>query len=79
VRHPNVLAFLHSTEAEVMDGGVVKPTMYLVTEPVMPLSEKIRELDLQGTQRYNNMLLHQMPTLKNALRERERAHTVAWM
>jgi len=35
-----------------MDGGVLKPTIYLVTEPVMPLAEKIKELDLQGTQRY---------------------------
>jgi hypothetical protein len=52
VRHPNVLAFLHSTEAETMDGGVLKPTVYLVTEPVVPLAEKIQELDLQGTQRY---------------------------
>lgn len=51
VRHPNVLVFLHSTEAEAMDGGVMKPTIYLVTEPVMPLAEKIKELDLQGTQR----------------------------
>uniref|UniRef100_A0A7I4DFP3 Protein kinase domain-containing protein n=1 Tax=Physcomitrium patens TaxID=3218 RepID=A0A7I4DFP3_PHYPA len=51
VRHPNVLAFLHSTEVENIDGGVAKPTIYLVTEPVMPLSEKIQELDLQGTQR----------------------------
>ncbi|KAG0591818.1 hypothetical protein KC19_1G204500 [Ceratodon purpureus] len=51
VRHPNVLAFLHSTEAETMDGGVLKPTIYLVTEPVVPLAEKIQELDLQGTQR----------------------------
>lgn len=51
MRHPNVLVFLHSTEAEAMDGGVLKPTIYLVTEPVMPLAEKIKELDLQGTQR----------------------------
>ena len=63
VRHPNVLAFLHSTEAETMDGGVLKPTIYLVTEPVMPLSEKIQELDLQGTQRYT-LLLDQKIHLK---------------
>jgi hypothetical protein len=31
---------------------VLKPTVYLVTEPVVPLAEKIQELDLQGTQRY---------------------------
>lgn len=55
VRHPNVLVFLHSTEAEAMDGGVMKPTIYLVTEPVMPLAEKIKELDLQGTQRYQKL------------------------
>jgi hypothetical protein len=52
VRHPNVLVFLHSTEAEMVEGSVVKPTIYLVTEPVMPLADKIKELDLQGTQRY---------------------------
>lgn len=57
MRHPNVLAFLHSTEAEAMDGSVLKPTIYLVTEPVIPLAEKIRELDLQGTQRYVQLAL----------------------
>lgn len=61
MRHPNVLAFLHSTEAEAMDGGVLKPTIYLVTEPVMPLAEKIKELDLQGTQRYTT-ISHQILT-----------------
>ncbi|XP_018719669.2 probable inactive serine/threonine-protein kinase scy1 isoform X2 [Eucalyptus grandis] len=51
VRHPNILSFLHSTEAEVSDGATVKVTIYIVTEPVMPLSEKIKELGLEGTQR----------------------------
>ncbi|XP_071711478.1 uncharacterized protein [Rutidosis leptorrhynchoides] len=51
VRHPNVLSFLHSTEAEINDGTSTKVTIYIVTEPVMPLAEKIKELGLQGTQR----------------------------
>ncbi|PIA27879.1 hypothetical protein AQUCO_07400010v1 [Aquilegia coerulea] len=51
VRHPNILSFLHSTEAETFDGSSTKHTIYIVTEPVMPLSEKIKELGLEGTQR----------------------------
>ncbi|KAF6143030.1 hypothetical protein GIB67_041098 [Kingdonia uniflora] len=51
VRHPNILSFHHSTEAEVFDGSSPKHTIYIVTEPVMPLSEKIKELGLEGTQR----------------------------
>lgn len=57
VRHPNILSFLHSTEAEVPDGPAIKHTIYIVTEPVTPLSEKIKELNLGGTQRYNALLL----------------------
>lgn len=52
VRHPNILSFLHSTEIETHDGGSSKVTIYIVTEPVMPLSDKIKELGLEGTQRY---------------------------
>ncbi|XP_050210112.1 uncharacterized protein LOC126660590 [Mercurialis annua] len=51
VRHPNILSFLHSTEVETFDGSTSKITLYMVTEPVMPLSEKIKELGLEGTQR----------------------------
>eukprot|EP00850_Spirogloea_muscicola_P019492 SM000191S05241 [mRNA] locus=s191:167738:173694:- [translate_table: standard] len=51
VRHPNVLSYLHSTEAEREEGGVTKPTIYMVTEPVAPLADKIMELNLQGMQR----------------------------
>ncbi|KAL1559366.1 putative inactive serine/threonine-protein kinase scy1 isoform X1 [Salvia divinorum] len=51
VRHPNILSFLHSTEAEALDGSTTKVTIYIVTEPVMPLSEKIKELRLEGSQR----------------------------
>lgn len=51
VRHPNILSFLHSTEAETVDGASTKVTIYIVTEPVMPLSEKIKELGLEGSQR----------------------------
>ncbi|XP_061357386.1 uncharacterized protein LOC133301724 isoform X2 [Gastrolobium bilobum] len=51
VRHPNILSFLHSAEIETYDAGSPKVTIYIVTEPVMPLSEKIKELGLEGTQR----------------------------
>lgn len=62
VRHPNILSFLHSTEAETIDGSTSKVTIYIVTEPVMPLSEKIKELGLEGTQRdeYYAWGLHQV-------------------
>lgn len=62
VRHPNVLSFLHSAEVEVVEGSIVRPTIYIVTEPVMPLSEKIKELGLEGTQRdeYYAWGLHQI-------------------
>ncbi|KAL2645070.1 hypothetical protein R1flu_012657 [Riccia fluitans] len=51
VRHPNILSYIHSTEADHMEGGVTKQTIYVVTEPVVPLAEKIRELNLKGKQR----------------------------
>ncbi|CAI0552283.1 unnamed protein product [Linum tenue] len=51
VRHPNILSFLHSTELETVDGSMSRITIYMVTEPVMPLAEKIKELGLDGTQR----------------------------
>lgn len=57
VRHPNILSYLHSTETEAFDGSSTKITIYIVTEPVMPLSEKIKELKLEGTQRYMYYLL----------------------
>ncbi|KAL1340046.1 hypothetical protein HN51_028319 [Arachis hypogaea] len=62
VRHPNILSFLHSTEVETYDGSSPKVTIYIVTEPVMPLTDKIRELGLEGTQRdeYYAWGLHQV-------------------
>ncbi|KAL2330200.1 hypothetical protein Fmac_017781 [Flemingia macrophylla] len=62
VRHPNILSFLHSAEIETHDAGSPKVTIYIVTEPVMPLSEKIKELGLEGTQRdeYYAWGLHQI-------------------
>ncbi|XP_022745761.1 N-terminal kinase-like protein isoform X2 [Durio zibethinus] len=62
VRHPNILSFLHSTEVEAIEGSGTKVTIYIVTEPVMPLSEKIKELGLEGTQRdeYYAWGLHQI-------------------
>ncbi|XP_027933953.1 N-terminal kinase-like protein isoform X1 [Vigna unguiculata] len=62
VRHPNILSFLHSTEVETVDAGSPKVTIYMVTEPVMPLSDKIKELGLEGSQRdeYYAWGLHQI-------------------
>ncbi|KAE9612008.1 putative protein kinase [Lupinus albus] len=62
VRHPNVLSFLHSAEIETYDAGTPKVTIYIVTEPVMPLSDKIKELGLKDTQRdeYYAWGLHQI-------------------
>ncbi|KAK9671778.1 hypothetical protein RND81_12G054500 [Saponaria officinalis] len=62
VRHPNILSFLHSTEVETFDGSTTKVTIYIVTEPVMPLSDKIKELGLDGKQRdeYYAWGLHQI-------------------
>lgn len=57
MRHPNILSFLHSTEVETHDGSTSKVTIYIVTEPVMPLSDKIKELGLKATQRYELTLL----------------------
>ncbi|EFJ18677.1 hypothetical protein SELMODRAFT_444483 [Selaginella moellendorffii] len=59
VRHPNVLSFLHSTEVEGVEGKI---TIYVVTEPVMPLAEKIKDMGLIGTQRdeYFAWGLHQV-------------------
>ncbi|KAL9275075.1 putative inactive serine/threonine-protein kinase scy1, partial [Drosera capensis] len=62
VRHPNILSFLNSAEVEIVDGAMKKVTIYMVTEPVMPLSEKIKELGLDGKQRdeYYAWGLHQI-------------------
>ncbi|GAB2220726.1 hypothetical protein Droror1_Dr00008395 [Drosera rotundifolia] len=62
VRHPNILSFLNSTEVEIVDGAMTKVTVYMVTEPVMPLSENIKELGLDGKQRdeYYAWGLHQI-------------------
>ncbi|GLT88511.1 hypothetical protein SLE2022_065340 [Rubroshorea leprosula] len=62
VRHPNILSFLHATEVETFDASTTKLTIYMVTEPVMPLSQKIQELGLQATQRdeYYAWGLHQI-------------------
>jgi hypothetical protein len=52
LRHPNVLQFRDSVEVESADkGGPV--TLFLVTEPVQPLSTVLKELQLEdGTQRW---------------------------
>ncbi|GBG89859.1 hypothetical protein CBR_g49707 [Chara braunii] len=51
LRHPNVLTFLHSTEMETIVDGQMKPIIYIVTEPVVPLAENVKELNLSGSQR----------------------------
>jgi len=49
LRHPHVLQFKDSVEVEGDKGGAV--TLYLVTEPVQPLSTVLQELRLEGSQR----------------------------
>ena len=51
LRHPNVLSFTNSLEVEKEEGGTKKPTLYVITEPVVPLEQKLKELNLKGTQR----------------------------
>jgi hypothetical protein len=48
LRHPNVLSFKDSLEAQEKGGTAI----YLVTEPVKPLAMVLRELDLSGTHRW---------------------------
>ncbi|KAG0466505.1 hypothetical protein HPP92_018085 [Vanilla planifolia] len=69
VRHPNIVSFIHSSESEILDGSSAKHMIYIVTEPVMPLSEKIKELNLEGTQRdeYYAWGLHQIAKAVNFL------------
>lgn len=47
LRHPNVLAFRDSVETVERD----KTTIFMVTEPVKPLSEVMDELSLEGKHR----------------------------
>ena len=49
LRHPHVLQFKDSIEVEGDKAGAV--TLYLVTEPVQPLSAVLQELRLDGSQR----------------------------
>ncbi|KAJ0857400.1 hypothetical protein HanRHA438_Chr13g0589681 [Helianthus annuus] len=63
VRYPNILSFLHGTDNEISDGSTTKVVVYIVTEPVTPLAEKIKELGLQGIQRYTVSLIPYMTVL----------------
>ena len=49
LRHPHVLQFKDSVEVDGDKPGSV--TLYLVTEPVQPLSTVLQELRLDGAQR----------------------------
>ena len=49
LRHPHVLQFKDSIEVDGDKPGSV--TLYLVTEPVQPLSTVLQELRLDGSQR----------------------------
>lgn len=48
LRHPNLLAYKDSTEMNEKGATVIM----LVTEPVKPLKEVLKELDLQGQHRW---------------------------
>ena len=47
VRHPNILALKNALELE--DKGVT--TLYIITEPVTPLGEILREVSMEGPAR----------------------------
>ena len=49
LRHPHVLQFKDSVEVDGDKPGTV--TLYLVTEPVQPLSTVLQDLRLDGSQR----------------------------
>ncbi|KAL6558094.1 hypothetical protein OROMI_018444 [Orobanche minor] len=74
VRHPNILSFLHSSETETSDGSTTKVTIYVVTEPVMPLSDKIKELGLEGSQRGHWWLGYTAVAAQLTMRETRTGH-----
>ena len=47
MRHPNVLAFKDTLEVE--EKGIT--SLYVITEPVEPLTEVLQQLDIQGQAR----------------------------
>ncbi len=47
LRHPNLLVYKDTAEVDERGEAVI----YLVTEPVKPLDEALRDLRLDGTQR----------------------------
>ena len=52
VRHPNLLLFLPSSKIQDSNGATLKVIIYIVIEPIILLSKKIKVLGLEGTQRY---------------------------
>ena len=48
VRHPNILALKDTMEVE--DKGMT--TLYIITEPVTPLAEILKEREMEGPARY---------------------------
>ena len=47
VRHPNILALKDTMEVE--DKGLT--TLYIITEPVTPLAEILKEREIEGAAR----------------------------
>ena len=47
MRHPNVLAFKGTLEVEEKGNTA----LYVITEPVAPLTEVLQQLDIQGVAR----------------------------
>ena len=47
MRHPNVLAFKDTLEVD--EKGTI--ALYVITEPVAPLTEVLHELDIEGPAR----------------------------
>ncbi|KAK3284628.1 hypothetical protein CYMTET_7730 [Cymbomonas tetramitiformis] len=62
IKHPNVLEFKDSLELEQGEKSGGEPVIYLVTEPVKPLKQVLRELNLDSSakEQYLSWGLHQI-------------------
>jgi hypothetical protein len=54
LRHPNVVEFKDVFENEVGEKSGEGPVIYIITEPVTPLCERLKSLALQGEDKYEN-------------------------
>uniref|UniRef100_A0A7S0RU83 Protein kinase domain-containing protein n=1 Tax=Pyramimonas obovata TaxID=1411642 RepID=A0A7S0RU83_9CHLO len=62
LRHPNVVEFKESIEIEQGEKSGEGPVIYIITEPVTPLDERLSSLDLKGNDKsqYYAVGIHQV-------------------